>query len=684
MEEYLSIYRFKDIHGSNINSIDDLNKYIENKYYLNSFRSKSEYIKFVNLLLNIIINSFNVIDLKQTSIKFEIKKDMNPYKVYECNIKEFIIIVVLLYPLIMINNEYKITDKDLIMICDTGFKLIATFNGNLFNNYLQNLNDTITEYGVDFKIRSYYLSKIVNMLEFISYQIENNQYISLSLENDFLKIYQSDPKVKKLLDEPIDRNKLPKEISNEINAKLDHLFDIFEKHNTTLYNIMKSGIKIKRRQIQEIFISYGQIPNVYGNIIMYLMEGNGLRGIKDITSFYIQSTASRMSNIINKMYMGDAGYLQRNIWLLARTLSLSKYVDDCGTKHLLKFHVKDKKYLKMIHNKYYSLSPSNITDLKIVNSKIDTHLVGKTIYIRSIIKCGLTNECCHKCYGTNYKDVLHLPGMSILNVQSITRKLSQDILSVKHLVNVNSDEIKLNDKFNEYFIINDDQILLKRNKLDFLIAFDEDYIVEQLKSEVESNIIGVNYTSNTFYVYINKELIPIEVQFKKLTIQGRLFHKFTRRLIKKKYYYVISNTDLDDIINSGNDLSNIIFELYNQSVITQLTDIKNILKSPSTLSVDEYVENLIEKMLLAKMDSDGLCFSQVEVIVNRLIIDENNNHPNYTQLVVNENIIDIGKAIINHNNVLLGLSYEQLQRQLISSKTYEKSEDSYLTPLFQV
>ena len=55
-------------------------------------------------------------------------------------------------------------------------------------------------------------------------------------------------------------------------------------------------------------------------------------------------------------YWGRAGYFGKIVLMIARTLSMSMEVSDCGTKHLIPYEIKTKKHLKKLNGKYYKLS----------------------------------------------------------------------------------------------------------------------------------------------------------------------------------------------------------------------------------------------------------------------------------------------------------------------------------------
>ena len=84
---------------------------------------------------------------------------------------------------------------------------------------------------------------------------------------------------------------------------------------------------------------------------------------------------------------------------------MSTDVSDCGTKHLVAYEIKTKKHLQKLNGKFYK---ENFDDpyTNLLDAKLDTRLIGKTIYVRSAATCALGDCVCPKCVGitasTNY------------------------------------------------------------------------------------------------------------------------------------------------------------------------------------------------------------------------------------------------------------------------------------------
>ena len=112
--------------------------------------------------------------------------------------------------------------------------------------------------------------------------------------------------------------------------------------------------------------------------------------------------------------------------LLARTLSLSKAVSNCGTKHLVKIEMKSKKMLHKFNGRFYMLEGDE--DLRLLNSATDDHLIGQTVWFRSPITCACGDTICHKCFGTT--SLLNLDiadGVSGFEVEETTKVVLKEI-----------------------------------------------------------------------------------------------------------------------------------------------------------------------------------------------------------------------------------------------------------------
>ena len=76
-----------------------------------------------------------------------------------------------------------------------------------------------------------------------------------------------------------------------------------------------------------------------------------------------------------------------------------------------------------------------------VLKKTDRHLLGKKLWFRSPCTCNLNEDVCHICYGNVALKVGDLNGGFIYTTNLLTSRVSQNILSAKHLLKTNAERI---------------------------------------------------------------------------------------------------------------------------------------------------------------------------------------------------------------------------------------------------
>jgi hypothetical protein len=486
------------------------------------------------------------------------------------------------------------------------------------------------------------------------------------------------------------------DVENELRKRYSKLIEEFGKTKNPIWYVSKAGKHIKEKQVQELLISFGQIPDASGNVIPYTMEGNGFgTGINDPVSYYVAATGARLSAIMNKTAMGDAGYLSRNLILLSRTLTLSETMYDCGTKHRLKLKVIDSNFLHRLENRWYSETKTG--ELKILHYEECRHLIGKDVYIRSIVTCDGGDEVCHVCYGQDSHLVMHMPGMAVFNTEVYSEPVSQNILSTKHLLFTSANRLTFNESFSKYFRFNAGDIyLIEKDDWDpnisveslYLRIHEDNVIPVNEQDLVEINTFG-NKIESPFYIYdaIKKTYDKIEIiNYESMFIDSstiKLFKLVTdkRRPTGPETYYEISLEKIA-LELEGRILS---IDIKNNGLTDNLYMIMNLLNKEA-IKFDDYnalAQHLFEMLINANIRCRHV---QGEIILNRLIRDINDEYvrPDFSKSKMPEyKILTLNRALINTKAPTIGLSYQEIRRQILSDDLYNvKDGSSYLDPMY--
>lgn len=652
------------------------------------------YEKFDDLYYHVYYSICACIEIPEC-VTYRIKFKFYPEdeKIFELSMAKFMLNLNAWRPLIELNQLQKYYHHK-IEVLDESFIIGTMMNNSSRLGLESKVMKILSDYGIPFERISYLLKDVIERYQeaSIEFAMTDNHAI-MTLESVFLNDYRNSEKIRELNNLKIPQSMQTADVEDLLQRKTIELFNTLGETKNPIWYVSKSGNHIKQKQVQELFISYGQIPDVSGNVIPYTMQGNGFAtGYVDPASYYVAATGARLSAIMNKAHMGEAGYLSRNLILASRTLTLSKTMFDCGTKHLLPLTVTDSTFLHRLENKWYCEHEGE--PLKLIHYEDCKHLIGKRIYIRSLITCAGGDEVCHVCYGRDSHLVMNMPGMAIFNTEVYSKPVSQNILSTKHLLFTAANRIGFSKSFDKYFRYNAGDIYLKDTEElesanignDYYIRIEEGNVIPVNANDVvDYNTFGNNIES-PFYVYNAKtkqyEMIEI-MNYESMFIDAESIKSF--KIVQDKsngktYYEIpfsILSSELDgrlmsiDIKNNGlTDNLYTIMNLLNKNVV-KYTDYSKL--------AQDFFEILIHAGIKCR-------HVQAEVILNRLIRDAHDiyKRPDFSKFQVPEyKIINLNQAIINYKGPTLGISYQELKRQLLGDALYTtKKGSSYLDPMY--
>ena len=654
------------------------------------------YDKFDNLYYKVYYAICACIEIPEcVSYRIRFKFYTEDQMIYDLSMTKFLLNLNAWRPLVELFSIQKYY-RNKIKVLDESY-IIGTLMSNSKRVGLESkVIKTLIDYGIPFERYSELLQIVIERYQEASIEFAmTDKGNILTLESIFINDYKKSEKIRELNNLKIPQTMQTADVENLLRVKTNELITEFGETKNPIWYISKAGNHIKPKQVQELFISYGQIPDVTGNVIPYTMQGNGLStGYLDPTTYYIAATGARLSAIMNKEHMGEAGYLSRNLILASRTLRLSKTVYDCGSKHLLPLTVTDSTFLHRLENKWYCEHLGE--PLKMLHYEDSKHLIGKKIHIRSVITCACGDECCHVCYGGDSHLVMNMPGMAIFNTEVYSEPVSQNILSTKHLLFTAANKIGFSKSFDKYFKYNAGDIYLKDKD-----EFDSDLPDGHLSVRIEEgNVLAVNQNDiaeyNTFgnniespfYVYNNIdrsydkiEIINYESMF--IDSESMKFFKIAKDRVSEggKRYFEIPF----DVLSSELEGRLMSIDIKNNGLTDNLYNIMNMLNKDASKYEDysELAQDFFEMLISAGINCRHV---QAEIILNRLIRDENDiyHRPDFSKF---ENpkykILTLNQALINTKAPTIGFSYQELKRQILSDALYEdKDGSSYLDPLY--
>jgi len=672
-------------------TIQDCERLFPNTFIISHYSTYEKFDDFYYSIYYAICACFEIKECVEYPIKFKFYIDDS--KVYSLSMPKFLLNINAWRPLIELNSLQQYYHQQ-IEILDESFIVGQLMSDVLRKGLESKVLKVLNDYGITFEAASLLLKTVIERYQEISIEFALLTKGSIwTLENCFLDDYRNSAKIRELNNTVISQDIQTADVELLLQDKYNELITELGNTKNPIWYISKAGNHIKSKQVEELFISYGQIPDVSGNVIPYTMEGNGFAtGIINPSTYYVAATGARLSAIMNKTEMGNAGYLSRNLILLSRTMTLSQTMYDCGTKHRLMQTITSSDYLRRLENRWYSESSDG--PLELIQFDNCRHLIGKKIYVRSLLTCDGKDEVCHVCYGRDSHLVMNMPGMAIFNTEVYSEPVSQNLLKTKHLLFTVANKLTFNPSFHKYFRFNSGDIfLIDKDEWDSIIPFEsltlripEDNIVPLNQNDmIEYNTFG-NSVVAPFYVYNSKskeydeiEIINYEAMFIDST-SIKMFKLVADKKINKSYYEIPFDTLSTEL--EGRLLS---IDIKNNGLTDNLYALMNLLNKDANKFEDYNLlaQHFFEMLIEANIRCRNI---QGEIILNRLIRDANDiyHRPDFSSYQVPAyKILTLNQALLNTEAPTIPFSYQELRRQVLSDDLYTiKTGRSYLDPLY--
>lgn len=316
-------------------------------------------------------------------------------------------------------------------------------------------------------------------------------------------------------------------------------------------------------QIKQVLGSRGFTTELDSSIFKVPVAGSFTLGLLDMYEMTIESRSGAKSLFLSNKAIQDSEYFAREMQLV--TMPVEKLVDgDCGSKKYLTWTVNESEDGKQsdldnLLGKYY-LNPDTGEEEEITAKH--KHLIGRTIQLRSSLYCTLPDPgaVCMKCFGTLGYAVPAHSNIGHYCSTTVTEKLSQAILSTKHLTSsANSGEVKLDEIGHMFFDIKNNNFFLKEeiykkyDKLELVINQREFFGIRDLKQLDNIDNVNITRLSRIRNIVIrtitDKKIDEYNIKIAFTKTSGSFTHAFIRYVKNCDYYLDNSNNYVIDITN---------------------------------------------------------------------------------------------------------------------------------------
>ncbi len=517
-------------------------KSMKNSKYI---KGVHEYLKLYDALWNYIFDDYN-------------RKDNFVKVIINESYYEYMTCAELMVHLIFwrLNIVYSEKLKKKIPITEKNIYDLSKFNQKFIENTLDTLLKQFLEYDKRMDAQdelSFYVSYILDDLIELSEGFSAISCNTISLY-EIIQLAHRSKAFKECIDTQLDESKTIRELEAQLKmGKAKVMAAILNDQKNSLIPYIKSN-RINEDQFTQMFYAVGPRTDTDKTILPMIMKGNFLKGYQYPSDAYMDAITGRDAQIAKHINVRDSGYLSRKINLACLNTHIDYEVEDCGTKHTLTFIIENEHFLKSIDQKFIVLDNNKLHK---IDYKKDTHLIGKTVNLRSHILCALDDDrVCTTCFGGK---AARLVGTHIGALPSIklANPLSKRIMRAKHFTTTNSIEVT-SDVLDKYFNVDASKMFVKPDidVKDTFIIVPREYVEEI----VEGN---VNTDDDTIEPTLPLESFILQDKGKEHLVEcDGLFLSFTDELLEENKKFIIDlESDNALIPLSKIDLDNPLFNI---------------------------------------------------------------------------------------------------------------------------
>lgn len=595
-------------------------------------------------------------------------------------------------------------------------------------SYIKDFIDTYYVIPYRSSISNYYLNEVLSDCIYIMATLCHTFYKFLGLSMNievFMDLAKRIPEFDELLHFKLDEMKQPADIEKDAKAAADRQWNLIL--NDDKFNILKPLLatgSLKGKQFAEFDNVIGLKPDIDGNTIPYPINKNWITGeINEIPITFVNDIAGRKAAIINNEFMGSAGHLLILVATLCNEAKLSKRVKDCHSPNPVPITIKSKTHLRKLDGRYYRFAGGS--EYKWLNSKEDESLIGETLWFRSPITCcSEDGRICEKCYGMLANINKNLYSVGTYAAFAVMMKVTQDLLSAKHMQDTNSNKIEFAPEFYNYLQLSATDVIvsvdnedidmytLVINRNDIHSTNDDNVIVvdgkKKRKSRDDDDIGGsyggedsdsegddassfkLDYYATKFSIvknFYNKKGMEI-TEFEELGKKELFMHidfvskmKFTNvEPFGECFYINLEDVNYDEFI--------FMVDVENNELSKPLKQIQGLMDNKTHEGCSTY-EEMAQKMLDLIIEAKNPGTSvQGEIIVRQLIRDAEKimYRPDFSRLILPKDykIMTINTALRKHPSITTSMSTPYLRYQLVSQmETFEKMDTSDMDSAFR-
>lgn len=437
-----------------------------------------------------------------------------------------------------------------------------------------------------------------------------------------------------------------------------------------LRDSFRTGEAISPKQYKEVAVNIGTKPDGHGSVfphpIYHSFMNGGLQTPEEIT---VESSVGRTAQILQKGNVGESGAFARRLELNNQDTFLHydpSYI--CDTQNFEKIVIENETMYKMYDMRYYRDNPRGVDKYIDGDNMVQAReLIGKTIYLRSPMKCASAARgegICYKCYG-DLAYVNQEINVGQIASEGLSSIYTQILLSAKHLLESAVIKLKWSEGFDSFFQVTFNTFALKEE-----MTYHGYHLIinDDIETEEEYDDITYNY-------YINNFIIR--------TPDGSEYPIHTTEA--DNIYIVPEFMDYINSVNNESDSGDETFIDIDMGELKEFTELFIMkVRNDEISSTMDKIEKLINnKAVISKHDADsilkefvmtnihgGITLNSVhfEVLLMNQIraLDDDIEMPDWRNPNAKYQILALNKALSNNRSITIRLQSDKISKVLTS------------------
>lgn len=518
--------------------------------------------------------------------------------------------------------------------------------------------------------------------------------LGLSISNnEFIEVAKRSKNARESITSTFDvpKKMSPSEIEKLSKSRTSQLLDIIgEQKDLSISVYTKTGL-FNPIQFQEFAVNIPFKPDLYGNTIPFKIQSNVIMGINDPLAHMIDAYGARKAEIV-KLNVSDAGAFERSLCML---MSNIRYVDvdyECDSRHFRKKLIDSNDALDRLDGRVATLNPKSDEYFIIDPNNVD--LIGKLLYIKTPISCTHPRRkegyICSACYGkmlANMNRDIHIGRIAGMNLAD---DMEQTLLSAKHALATDTNDIEFDKEFNTYFTTYSCQIFFNQEMIDSSAEgtdeFNHLYLefnLNNMKKHQDGEGRQYDRSITEIVIYDERDDTRIVIQEQNgvlVYLSQEFVNDYFLNAIKHKTDKDIVRIPFRELIDGGKVCCEVLFEYQykNNDIPGALLKLRGILTKTDRInqyqSFDECLDAISPLFVKGGIHLPDL---QSELLISQLIFSPEGGPVDWSKEHVEYIFYTIDKAIHSNSSPITSILYQESSRQVAGAyNTYSKSGTS--------